>query len=81
MEYWQSLEDLVKTFPFLGEEKVAKVKVKDNERHLQRLAKKRRVSPGRKYETPPHLAKSKKEEEVRQKSKSARIWAWLEAQK
>ena len=79
--YSQSLEDLVKTFPLIemGEKKV--VRVVDDERRLQKLEKKRQVSPGRKYETPPHLAMGKEKEEMRQESKSARVRAWIEAQK
>ena len=78
-EFSKSMEDLLKTFPLImGEKKVTKVK--DEGRRLHRLEKKRRVSPGRKYETPPHLARSKEEEEVPQYSTSERVRAWLEAQ-
>ena len=78
-EFSKSMEDLLKTFPLImGEKKVTKVK--DEGRRLHRLERKRRISPGRKYETPPHLARSKEEEEVPQDSKSERVRAWLEAQ-
>ena len=78
-EFSKSMEDLLKTFPLImGEKKVTKVRDKD--RRLHQVGRKRRVSPGRKCEVPPHLARSKEEDEVPKDSKSERVKAWLEAQ-
>ena len=67
-EFSKSMEDLLKTFPLIMGEK-SKPKVKDEVRRLHQLGRKRRVSPGKKCEVPPHLARSKEEEEVPQDSK------------
>ena len=79
-EFSKSQEDLLKTFPLvIGEKKVPKVR--DEDLRLHQVGRKRRVSPGRKCEVPPHLARSKEEEEVPQDKKLERVKAWLEAQK
>ena len=78
-EFSQSMEDLLKTFPLVMGER-NKPKVKDEVWRLHQLGRKRRVSPGKKCEVPPHLARSKEEDEVPQDSKSERVRAWLEAQ-
>ena len=68
-EFSKSMEDLLKTFPLVMGEK-PKPKVKDEDRRLHRVERKRQVSPGKKWEVPPHLARSKEEEKVPQDSKT-----------
>ena len=78
-EFTKSMEDLLKTFPLImGDKKETREEKKVRRSH--KSGQKRRVSPGRSCEKPPHLIMSKKEEELLQDAKSERVKAWLQAQ-